>query len=47
MSLHLGVVRLRLAKLTSQGYELADAELRDLGLVRPEGMAAILVPGSW
>jgi serine/threonine protein kinase/tetratricopeptide (TPR) repeat protein len=47
MSLHLGVVRLRLAKLTGQGYELADAELRDLGLVRPEGMAAILVPGSW
>ncbi len=47
MSLHLGVVRLRLGQLTGRGYDLADAELRDLGVVRPEGMAAILVPGSW
>ena len=47
MSLHVGIVRLRLAQLIGQGYELADAELRDLGLVRPEGMAAILLPGSW
>lgn len=47
MSVHLGVVRLRLAKLAGVGYEAADAELRDLGVVRPEGMAAILMPGSW
>lgn len=47
MIVHAGIVRLRLAKLTGRGYDLADAELRDLGLVRPEGMAAILLPGSW
>lgn len=47
MIVHVGVVRLRLAQLLGRGYDLADAELRDLGLVRPEGMAAILLPGSW
>ena len=47
MVVHAAIVRLRLAKLLGRGYDLADAELRDLGLVRPEGMAAILLPGSW
>jgi hypothetical protein len=47
MAVHLAIVRLRRAKLAGEGYAAADAELRDLGVVRPEGMAAILMPGSW
>jgi len=47
MAVHLAILRLRQAKLSGEGYAAADAELRDLGVARPEGMAAILMPGSW